>query len=107
MEGLIKGLIDVALGAVGNDDDDRHSGSQNPDERSRSTWAQVSTIIPLLAFLDCLLIPFILCRWCPGRRIRMKKRTAAVGRAIIGVSGIERFGFSACCVLTFVFEMPM
>lgn len=42
MDGLIKGLIDVALGAVGNDDDgDHRSGSQNPDERSRSTWSQV------------------------------------------------------------------
>lgn len=97
MDGLIKGLIDVALGAVGNDDDgDHRSGSQNPDERSRSTWSQVSTIIPLQPFLDCLLIPLTLCRWCQGRRIRVKKRTAAVDRAIIGVSGTERFGFSAC-----------
>ena len=43
MDGLIKGLLDVALNAIGNDDGDRRSGSQNQDERSRSTWAQVST----------------------------------------------------------------
>lgn len=97
MDGLIKGLINVALDAVGNDDDgDRHSGSQNLDERTRSSWAQVSTIIPLLSFLRCRLIPLTLYRWCPGRRIRVKKRTAAVDRVIIGISGGERFGFSAC-----------
>jgi poly(U)-specific endoribonuclease len=45
MEGLIKGLIDVALGNDhnnqdnnnNNDDDDR----QSRDERSRSSWAEV------------------------------------------------------------------
>ncbi|KAF8379159.1 hypothetical protein HHK36_028588 [Tetracentron sinense] len=39
MEGLIKGLIDVALGHGDNDDD--QANSQSRDERSRSTWAQV------------------------------------------------------------------
>ncbi|PNX57938.1 hypothetical protein L195_g050657, partial [Trifolium pratense] len=39
MEGLIKGLLDVALGNDHNnqDDDDR----QSRDERSRSSWAEV------------------------------------------------------------------
>ncbi|MCI79187.1 poly(U)-specific endoribonuclease-B, partial [Trifolium medium] len=37
MEGLIKGLLDVALGNDhNNDDDDR----QSRDERSRSSWAE-------------------------------------------------------------------
>ncbi|KAJ4951042.1 hypothetical protein NE237_027874 [Protea cynaroides] len=39
MEGLIKGLIDVALGVGDNNDDE--SSSHSRDERSRSTWAQV------------------------------------------------------------------
>ncbi|KAK9266948.1 hypothetical protein L1049_027207 [Liquidambar formosana] len=39
MEGLIKGLIDVALGH--GDRDEESSESQSRDERSRSTWAQV------------------------------------------------------------------
>ncbi|XP_058104143.1 uncharacterized protein LOC131248106 isoform X3 [Magnolia sinica] len=47
MEGLIKGLIDVALGNNDHDDDDRrhqhthNNDSPSLDERSRSTWAQV------------------------------------------------------------------
>ncbi|XP_023539783.1 poly(U)-specific endoribonuclease-B [Cucurbita pepo subsp. pepo] len=44
MEGLIKGLIDVA---IGHDDDNNNnneqSAPQSRDERSRSTWAQVVT----------------------------------------------------------------
>ncbi|KAG6687680.1 hypothetical protein I3842_11G085500 [Carya illinoinensis] len=39
MEGLIKGLIDVALGHDNKDDED--SNPQARDERSRSSWAQV------------------------------------------------------------------
>ncbi|GAB2273669.1 hypothetical protein Dimus_008451 [Dionaea muscipula] len=44
MEGLIKGLIDVAIGlnhGGGGDDDDSHSHSPSHDEHSRSTWAEV------------------------------------------------------------------
>ncbi|KAK2995309.1 hypothetical protein RJ640_023823 [Escallonia rubra] len=44
MEGLIKGLINVALGHDEEPRDDRHgNSSQDRDERSRSTWAQVVT----------------------------------------------------------------
>lgn len=41
MEGLIKGLIDVAIGNDG-DNNDQQSPSQSREDRSRSTWAQVS-----------------------------------------------------------------
>ncbi|KAK7251831.1 hypothetical protein RIF29_35385 [Crotalaria pallida] len=40
MEGLIKGLVDVALGGHHNDDND-NDNNNNRDERSRSSWAQV------------------------------------------------------------------
>ncbi|KAM3734672.1 hypothetical protein ACB098_10G033200 [Castanea mollissima] len=51
MEGLIKGLIDVALGHDNNnnnnnnnnDNNDEQRGPQDRDEQSRSTWAQVVT----------------------------------------------------------------
>lgn len=39
MEGLIKGLMDVALGH--DDKRDHETNSQDRDERSRSTWAEV------------------------------------------------------------------
>lgn len=40
MEGLIKGLADVILGA--NDQDrDQHHQSHDDEERSRSSWAEV------------------------------------------------------------------
>lgn len=45
MEGLIKGLIDVALGG-GRDDGEDAPRSQSPprnEQRSRSTWAEVSS----------------------------------------------------------------
>ncbi|KAJ7952613.1 poly(U)-specific endoribonuclease-B [Quillaja saponaria] len=38
MEGLVKGLVDLALGHGDNDDE---RDSQSRDERSRSTWSQV------------------------------------------------------------------
>lgn len=38
MEGLIKGILDVALG---DRDDNKNEGQDSRDERSRSTWAQV------------------------------------------------------------------
>lgn len=38
MEGLIRGLLDVALG---HEHKDEESESQSREERSRSTWAQV------------------------------------------------------------------
>lgn len=38
MEGLVKGLLNVALG---NDENERDN--QDRDERSRSSWAQVGT----------------------------------------------------------------
>lgn len=41
MEGLVKGLLNVALG--NDENDDRNNQSRDRDERSRSTWAQVST----------------------------------------------------------------
>lgn len=40
MEGLIKGLMDVAIGH-NNDDNDNNRNSESVEERSRSTWAQV------------------------------------------------------------------
>lgn len=45
MEGLVKGLINVALDHIqgGGDDDRDERDSQPRDERSRSSWAQVST----------------------------------------------------------------
>nr|XP_016473055.1 PREDICTED: poly(U)-specific endoribonuclease-B-like isoform X2 [Nicotiana tabacum] len=39
MEGLVKGLLNVALG--NDENDDRNNQSRDRDERSRSTWAQV------------------------------------------------------------------
>lgn len=43
MDGLIKGLIDVALGH--GDDRDGESDRQSRDERSRSSWAEVSVSV--------------------------------------------------------------
>ncbi|TXG51265.1 hypothetical protein EZV62_023789 [Acer yangbiense] len=40
MEGLIKGLVDVALGG-GRDRDGRDEDDQSPDVQSRSSWAEV------------------------------------------------------------------
>lgn len=40
MDGLIKGLINVALGQEDNNEE-RRTSSPPPDQRSRSTWAQV------------------------------------------------------------------
>lgn len=40
MDGLIKGLIDVALGH--GHDREEESGPQSREERSRSTWSEVS-----------------------------------------------------------------
>ncbi|CAL5373773.1 unnamed protein product [Camellia sinensis] len=39
MDGLMKGLIDVALGH--NDDRDEERNSESREDRSRSTWAEV------------------------------------------------------------------
>lgn len=51
MEGLVKGLLNVALG---NDENERDN--QDRDERSRSSWAQVSTqdwhFIKIQSFLN-------------------------------------------------------
>lgn len=45
MDGLIKGLIDVALGGGNNDGgerrDNREDSQSSSDQRSRSTWAEV------------------------------------------------------------------
>ncbi|XP_004509033.1 uncharacterized protein [Cicer arietinum] len=41
LEGLIKGLIDVALGGNNNDRDRDRDDNQPRDERSRSSWAEV------------------------------------------------------------------
>lgn len=41
MDGLIRGLVDVALGGGLRDEDDHDSGPDTRDERSRSSWAQV------------------------------------------------------------------
>jgi poly(U)-specific endoribonuclease len=41
MEGLIKGLIDVALGNDHNNQDNNNDDRQSRDERSRSSWAEV------------------------------------------------------------------
>lgn len=82
MEGLIKGLMDVALGVA---DKDEESGR---DERSRSTWAQVSThsLPPLIFVANPKGIKLIgkMRRWCPGSRIMMIKRAVVtVGMVII------------------------
>lgn len=45
MEGLIKGLADVAFGG-----DERRDGDDQRDERPRSTWANVCPI-PFIFFL--------------------------------------------------------
>lgn len=44
MEGLIKGLVNVAMGQEDDNRDNHrdHSNSESRDERSRSSWAQVS-----------------------------------------------------------------
>lgn len=42
MDGLIKGLIDVALGH--GDDRNEESDRQSRDDRSRSSWAEVSVV---------------------------------------------------------------
>ncbi|VFQ85807.1 unnamed protein product [Cuscuta campestris] len=41
MEGLVKGLINIALGNEDGDGGDRRTSDDRDDERSRSTWAQV------------------------------------------------------------------
>ncbi|KAI5417715.1 hypothetical protein KIW84_042361 [Lathyrus oleraceus] len=41
MDGLIKGLIDVALGGNNDRDQDNDDDRQSRDERSRSSWAEV------------------------------------------------------------------
>ncbi|CAK8562641.1 unnamed protein product [Lathyrus sativus] len=41
MDGLIKGLIDVALGGNDDRDQDNDDDRQSRDERSRSSWAEV------------------------------------------------------------------
>ncbi|KAL2901746.1 Poly(U)-specific endoribonuclease-B [Bienertia sinuspersici] len=43
MDGLIKGLVDVAIGHNDRRNDDDQNNSESLDERSRSTWAQVVT----------------------------------------------------------------
>lgn len=66
MEGLIKGLIDVA---IGHDDDNNNnneqSAPQSRDERSRSTWAQVPlgfVIVDLVFNMFCDDLGLGLCR---------------------------------------------
>lgn len=40
MEGLIKGLVNVAMGG----EDDNRDNSESRDERSRSSWAEVTIL---------------------------------------------------------------
>lgn len=53
MDGLIRGLVDVALGGNerrggGDDGRDDEDNSSSRDERSRSTWANVRKSNPVL-----------------------------------------------------------
>lgn len=60
MDGLIRGLVDVAIGGNqrrGGDDDEGISR----DERSRSTWADVRTSNPLLCYQLFFVEILILC----------------------------------------------
>lgn len=99
MEGLIKGLIDVALGHDGNKEED--SAARDRDEQSRSTWSEViitlvisSKSSSILSELNVsTLISFLkvlakMRRWCLVIRIRMKMTVIAH----IKVGGIDRFG---------------
>jgi len=51
MEGLIKGLIDVTIGHNADHHDDDHN-TESIEERSRSTWAQVTPIAATIEFLS-------------------------------------------------------
>jgi hypothetical protein len=90
MEGLIKGLIDVALGHNNRDDEEPR------DERSRSTWAEVSTTLPSFAFhLFTVELRSVtgakMRRWCPGSRITTRTEVIEL-MAILRTRGIDRFG---------------
>ena len=105
MEGLIKGLIDVALGHDNNNNNnnnnDEQPGPQDRDEQSRSTWAQVSNnnTAPSIFFFITLLPLTVakLRRWWPGSKITTRKTT--IGVAVIALImllrirtvGIDRF----------------
>lgn len=52
MEGLIKGLADVAFGGG----DERRGGDDERDERPRSTWANVCPISFMLCYILLLLL---------------------------------------------------
>ena len=109
MEGLIKGLIDVALGHDNNNNNnnnnnnDEQPGQQDRDEQSRSTWAQVSNnnTAPSIFFFITLLPLTVakLRRWWPGSKITTRKTT--IGVAVIALImllrirtvGIDRFIF--------------
>lgn len=77
MEGLIKGLIDVALGNDGREEERRGGEHGSESEHSRSTWAQVCGF----SFWDLFWWVFegeigvvngVCCRWCRGM-IRRRK----------------------------------
>lgn len=74
MDGLIKGLIDAALGR--GDENKEESGPESRDEQSRSTWVEVSTnhihnhhatdvLVELCA--DLLVFQFVGCVWTAGQ----------------------------------------
>lgn len=103
MEGLIKGLIDVALGHDNKDDED--SNPQARDERSRSSWAQVSNPFTLkeeflfwLLFISLLhfelrsLIGAEMHRLSPESQMRVKRALIEL-MVILRTNGIDRYGF--------------
>lgn len=47
MEGLVKGLINVAFGDGEDDRNDDRRNAETRDERSRSTWAEVRADLPV------------------------------------------------------------
>ena len=106
MEGLIKGLIDVALGHDNNNNNnnDEQPGPQDRDEQSRSTWAQVSNnkTPHLSIFFLITLLPLTVAkmrRWWPGSKITRRKTTIGVAvialimLLLIRTVGIDRFIF--------------
>ena len=94
MDGLIKDLVGVALGRLNNDEE---SNPEIRDERSRSTWAEVSSyftqLFGLLFFflwLKVLLISDENLRLYLEIKIMMNRGTIA-DTGTIEISGIQRF----------------
>lgn len=94
MEGLIKGLADVVLDRLNNDE---QPNSESRDEFSRSSWAEVCNhhYSPLRSLTSCYMVDFSLigdemCRLCPEIRTMMI-RGMIVDMATVEIIGINRF----------------